>query len=266
MRNLTFKLTFALALWVIAQMTWAQPWPARPIHVLVGFAPGGATDILARKLAGPLGEVLGKPIVVENKTGASGMITAAELARAAADGHTIAMIISSSVSVPAIGRKLDFDPVLSIAPVVLVGQIPLVFAVAPKVPASTLAEFVALAKTKPGEFFFSSPGIGLSHHFAGELFKLRAGVDMTHAPYAGAAPAVAAVIGGQVAGTFAAVPTIAGALASGQVKALGVTGGTRVPRLREVPTIAESGYPNYEITEWYGVAAPAKTPSEIVDR
>ncbi|GAA4334319.1 tripartite tricarboxylate transporter substrate binding protein [Pigmentiphaga soli] len=244
----------------------AETWPQRPVRVLVGFAPGGTTDIIARKLAVPLAQALGKPVVVENRAGASGMIASGELARAEPDGYTIGMIISSNVSVPAIGRKLNFDPIASFQAVALVGQVPMVFAVSPAVPVANLAEFVQLAKKRPGQLFFSSPGIGLAHHFAGELFKLQAGVDIVHVPYSGAAPALADVVAGQVATSFVAVPTVAGSLESGAVKALGLTGSRRTPRLPQLPTIAESGYPDYEITEWYGLAAPAGTPSAVVGR
>jgi tripartite-type tricarboxylate transporter receptor subunit TctC len=245
----------------------AQAWPSsKPIKFLVGFAPGGTTDIIARKLAPALGAALKTTVVVENRPGASGMIASGELARATPDGYTIAMVISSNVSVPATGRKLAFDPIASFDPVVLVGQVPMVFALSNANPANSLAEFVALAKQKPGDYFFSSPGLGLAHHFAAELFKLQAGINITHVPYAGAAPALTDVIGGQVTTSFVAVPTIAPSLAAGKVKALGLSGKVRAPRLPNVAPIAEQGYPSFEITEWYGVSAVAGTPAAVLDR
>jgi len=259
------KITVCMLLCLFATSTYAESWPSKPIKLLVGFSAGGTTDIIARKLASGLSELFGQSVVVENKTGASGMIASAELARARPDGYTIGMVISSNVSVPAIGRAVPFDPIDSFEPLALVGKVPLVLTVNKELPVTTLSDFVNLANERPGEMFFSSPGIGLAHHFAGELLNLQAHINMTHVPYAGAAPALGDVMSNQVQATFAAAPTVI-AMGESRAKPIAISGKHRVPLLPGIATISESGYPDYELTEWFGVLAPAHTPIAIVEQ
>jgi tripartite-type tricarboxylate transporter receptor subunit TctC len=232
----------------------------------VGFAPGGTADVIARRLQAPLQAALGQSVVVENRTGASGATAAVEVARSASDGHTLGVVVSTHASLPVLREQSPFDPIKDFSPIVLVGQIPLVLVVHPSVPAKDLGELIAMAKRAPGQLNYATPGIGLSHHFAGELLKLRAGVDIAHVPYRGAAPALNDVIGGQVQMTFAAPPAVAGFIEAGRVRPLAITGSARSPALPDVPTIAELGFPGFEVTEWYGVVGPAGLPPPVVQR
>jgi tripartite-type tricarboxylate transporter receptor subunit TctC len=240
--------------------------PSRPITLTVGFAPGGGTDTAARIVARKLTENIGQTVVVENRAGAGGNIAAQHIATAAPDGYTISLSSVGPLSVaPAMVRNLNYDPKRDIAPITMGVVFPNVFVVHPGVSAKTLADFVALAKARPGELNYASTGPGGAAHLSGELFKQRAGIDMVHVPYKGGAPALTDRLGGRVA-MYPAVPSTAQPhIEAGTLRALAVTGPTRIAALPDVPTVAESGYPGFEAMNWYAFVAPGKTPNEILD-
>lgn len=254
------------------RQAWAQGvpvpagWPARPVRLLVGFAPGGTADILARRLQAPLARRLAQTVVVENRTGASGTLAAAEVARSGTDGLSFGLAVSTHASLAAISRRLPFDTERDFAPVIFVGRIPLVLVVGRNQPFQSFQDLVAAARARPGALNYGMPGTGLSHHFAGELLKQRIGADITAVSYRGTAPALADVIAGQVEITFGTLPAVMGAIQGGTVRALAITAPQRSASLPDVPTIAESGFPDYEMAEWFGLVAPATAPAEIVAR
>ncbi|HEX4779697.1 MAG TPA: tripartite tricarboxylate transporter substrate binding protein [Usitatibacter sp.] len=243
-----------------------QGFPSRTVTLTVGFAPGGGTDTAARIVARKLTENLGQTVVVENKAGAGGNIAAQQIATAPPDGYMISLSSVGPLSVsPALYKELSYDPKRDIAPITMGMVFPNVFVVNAKVPAKTLAEFVALAKAKPGELNYASSGVGGAGHLAGELFKQRAGIDMVHIPYKGGGPAMTDLLGGRVT-MYPAVPSTAlPHIQAGKLRALAVTGPTRLATMPDVPTVAESGYPGFEAMNWYAFVAPAKTPREILD-
>ena len=247
---------------------WAQEpsWPSRPVRMVVGFAPGGTADILARKLQTPLSTRLGQTIIVENRTGAGGMTAALEVARSAADGYTLGLCVSTHASLAAINKKLPYDTEREFAPVVFIGSIPLVLIVSQKSSFKTLPELLAAAKARPGSLNYAFPGVGLSHHFAGELLKQRANVDIQAISYRGTAPALNDVIGGAVEMTFGTLPAVMGAIGGGIVRPLAITAPKRAEILPDVPTVAELGFPGFDVSEWFGIVAPANTPQAIVTR
>jgi tripartite-type tricarboxylate transporter receptor subunit TctC len=250
---------------LLAASASGQGYPNRPISMVVGFAPGGGTDTAARIIARKLGENIGQPVVVENKPGAGGNIATDIVAKSEPDGYTILLGSIGSLAVaPHIVAKLPYNPRTDLAPITMAVVFPNVLVVHPSVPAKTLAEFVELAKQNPGKITYGSSGIGGIGHLAGELFKLQAKIDIVHVPYKGGGPAVADLLGGQISSVFA-TPASGGTHAkAGKLRALATTGAKRSPYLPDVPTIAESGYPGYEATNWYAYMAPAKTPKEIV--
>jgi tripartite-type tricarboxylate transporter receptor subunit TctC len=244
----------------------ADPWPSKPIRLVVPFTPGGSTDILGRAIGAKLQEALGQPVVVENKPGAGGSIGATEVARAAGDGYTLLMGHIGTLAVnPSLYPNLPYDPRKSFVAVALVARVPNVLVVNPQVPAKDVAELIALAKARPGQLRYASGGNGSAAHLAMEYFKLRAGVDIQHIPYKGTAPAVTDVLGGQVETTMTGVPAVAAHVKAGKLRALGVSGSGAVAALPGVPTIAAT-IPDFEAIQWYGVVAPAGTPAAIVDR
>ena len=244
----------------------ADPWPARPVRMIVPFPPGGSTDILGRAIAAKLQEALGQPVVVENKPGAGGSIGATEAARAPGDGYTLLMGHIGTLAInPSLYPNLPYDPRRSFVPIALVARVPNVLVVNPQVPAKDVAQLVALAKAKPGQLRYASGGNGSAAHLAMEYFKLRAGVDVMHIPYKGTAPAVTDVLGGQVEMTMTGVPAVAAHVKAGKLRALGVSGAGVVATLPGVPPIA-STIPDFEAIQWYGVVAPAGTPPSIVER
>jgi tripartite-type tricarboxylate transporter receptor subunit TctC len=248
-------------------IAWAEaPWPNRRIRCLVGFAPGGTADILARKLQQPLSERLGQPIIIENRTGASGINAAIELARTGADGYNFGLVVSTHAALPAISKKLPYDTERDFAPVVFIGSIPLVLVVAKNSPFNTLADLLAAAKAKPGSINYAIPGIGLSHHFAGELLKQRAGVNITAIAYRGTAPSLTDVIAGTVEMTFGTLPSTMGGISAGIIRPLAITSPKRSESLPQVPTVEEFGYPDFDVSEWYGLMAAAGTAPDIVKR
>jgi tripartite-type tricarboxylate transporter receptor subunit TctC len=240
--------------------------PTRAVTLTVGFAPGGGTDTAARIIAKKLGDNIGQPVIVENKAGAGGNIAAQHIATAAPDGYTIHLTSVGPMSVaPAMTRNLPYDPKRDIAPITMGVVFPNVIVVHPSVPAKNLAEYVALAKSKPGELNYASSGIGGAGHLTGELFKQRAGIDIVHVPYKGGGPAMTDLLGGRVT-MYPSVPsTAAPHVEAGKLRALATTGARRTATMPNVPTVAESGYPGFEATNWYAFVAPAKTPKEILD-
>jgi tripartite-type tricarboxylate transporter receptor subunit TctC len=259
-----FAVGLALCVSLSGQVAIAQQWPTKPLRIVVGFSAGGAADLVGRMLQAPLSAALGQPVVVENRTGASGMIAAAEVARAAPDGYTLGVVVSTHASAPVLQKNLSFDPVKNFSPIALIGKIPLVIGVHPDVPAKTLAEYIALSKAKPGHY--ATPGAGLAHHFAGELLKQQAGIDLIHTPYRGAGPMMNDLVGGQIPMGIAAVPVIRSFVEAGRIRALALTSAHRSPSLASVPTIAESGFPGFDISEWYGIVTTGGTPPALVER
>jgi tripartite-type tricarboxylate transporter receptor subunit TctC len=252
---------------VVSPLRAQEPsWPSRPVRMVVGFAPGGTADILARKLQQPLSVRLGQAIIVENRTGAGGMSAALEVARAVPDGYTLELCVSTHASLAAINKKLPYDTERDFTPVVFVGSIPLVLIVSQNSVYKTLPELLAAAKAKPGSLHYAFPGVGLSHQFAGELLKQRAGVDIQAISYRGTAPALNDVIGGAVEMTFGTLPAVMGAITGGIVRPLAITAPKRADSLPEVPTVAELGFPDFDVSEWFGIVAPARIPQAIVTR
>jgi tripartite-type tricarboxylate transporter receptor subunit TctC len=252
----------------IALPALAQPaWPSRPIRYIVPFAPGGTTDILARVVGEKLGPILGQTIVIENKPGQGGSVGAAELARAAPDGHTLGGGTISSHAINAtLYDKLPYDPVTSFAPITMYATQPNVLLVHPSVPATNLREFIALLKASPGKYVYGSAGNGTSQHISGELFKAMAGVQMQHVPYRGSGQMVPELLGGTLPVAFDNIATGIPHMKTGKLRALAVTTARRSSVAPDVPTMAESGLTGYELSSWQAVFAPAGTPPAIVDR
>lgn len=247
----------------------AQSYPSKPVRVVVGFAPGGGTDIVARLLAQKLTESLGQPFVVENKAGATGMIGAKMVATAAPDGYTILMgHVNSQAIAPALLDRPQYDPIKDFTPVTYVGFVPNVLVVSSELPAKSVAELVALAKSRQKGLSFASPGVGSTNHLAGEILRAEtnAGAQLVHVPYKGSGPAIVDLLGGQVDMNFDALSSIVQHLKSGRMRALAVTAPQRDPSLPDVPTMLELGFGGFNITNWYGVVAPAGTPRAIVDK
>ena len=241
--------------------------PSRPVTLLVGFAAGGATDTAARIIAKKLSENLGQSVVVDNRAGAGGNIAHQQIATAAPDGYTILLGSVGPLAVaPHLVKDLPYDPQKDIAPLTMGVVFPNVLVVNPNVPAKTLQEFVALARAKPGTLEYGSTGVGSAANLAGELLKQRARIDLTHVPYKGGGAAMPDILGGRIASYWSPPSTALPHIQTGKLRPLAVTGLTRSPALPDVPTVAESGYPGFEATNWYAFVAPGKTPREILDR
>jgi tripartite-type tricarboxylate transporter receptor subunit TctC len=253
-----------LGLWLAGASAKAEDYPSRPVRVIVPFAPGGINDILGRAVSAQLSERLGKQFIVENKTGAGGIVGSDMVAKSPPDGYTLLVVSIAHAVNPAL-YKLPYDSLRAFAPVALFGSSPNALAVHPDMP-KTLKEFVALAKSKPGDIQYGSGGIGGSPHLGMELFKLVAGVDLLHVPFRGAGPAIIDVAGGHTKAIMATVATLSPHARSGKLRVLAVSGKTRNRVLPDVPTMDEAGVPGYEAGNWIGLAAPAGTPQAIVDR
>ena len=252
---------------VAAAPAGAQPYPSKPVRMVVGFPPGGGTDILARIVAQKLSDAWGQPVVVENRPGASATIAAAAVAQAPADGYTLSMgQLTPNAIAPALMAKLPYNASRDFVPVVLVGTSPNVLVVGPSVTARDVAELVALAKAKPAKLTYASSGTGSLQHIAAEVFKASAGVDIVHVPFKGSGQAVIDLIAGNVDMNFDSIPAVIQHVKSGKLRAIGVTSKRRASGLPDVPAIAESGYPDYDLTSWWGIFAPAGTPPEVVAR
>jgi tripartite-type tricarboxylate transporter receptor subunit TctC len=242
-------------------------YPARPIRWVVAFPAGGGTDLVARTIAPRLTELLGQPIVIDNRAGASGVIGAEIVARATPDGYTLLFGTSGALGVlPLLSSKLPFDTVRDFAPVSMLSVIPQLLVVHPGISANSVKELIALAKSMPGKLNYASSGVGSPNHIAAELFSYMAGVNMTHVPYKGAAPSISDLLGGQVQLLINPIQALVPHVKSGRLRALGVGSATRSVALPEVPTIAEAGLPGYEYVLWYGMFAPKQTPAPIVTR
>lgn len=246
----------------------AQAFPSRPIRLVVPFTPGGSSDLLARAVGQQLAKSLGQPVVVDNVPGAGGSLGAERVARAPADGHTLLMGHVGTLAVnPALYPKLGYDPVRDFAPVAWVARVPNILTIHPSVPARTLAEFVALARSRPGALNYGSGGNGSAAHLTMEVLKLATTMPLVHIPYRGAAPAVADVIAGQVQAVFTGAPALLPHVKARKLRALAVSSPKRIPALPEVPTVAETGVPGtrgFEADQWYGLVAPAGTPAATV--
>jgi len=256
---------FLVLLVLAATSAWAQPYPAKPVRLVVGFAPGGGTDIIARLLAQKLGERWNQAIVVENKLGASGNIAAEAVARSAPDGYTLLMTFSSHASNAAVS-KLPFDINKDFSAITLVGSGPALILANPALPAKSLRELMAYAKAHPGEIKYGSSGVGGTVHLAGELMQQLAGIEMVHVPYKGIALAMTAILAGDIQITYATPISAYQHLKNGRLIALAAAGPSRYPTLPDVPTTAEAGLPGYEIDFWYALLGPAGMASGLVDR
>src|SRR5437879_6155963 len=269
MRNLVTLLAGAtLTIWTAAcwPQTGVPSFPARPVRMVVGFPPGGGTDIIARLVAQKLTERWGQPVLVENRAGAGGNIATDLVARSGPDGHTILMAFSSHASNPALYGKLPFDIDKDFTSLTLVGSAPMVVAASPALPAKTLGQLIEYARSHPGAIKFGSSGIGTPVHLAGELMMQLTGIKMVHVPFKGIAPAMTAILAGEIEITYVAVLTGLQHFKAGKVRPLAVAGHSRYPALPDVPTAAEAGLKGYEIDFWYALLGPAGMPAQLVVR
>ena len=256
---------FALALVMAPAM--AQTYPNKPIRILIAQAPGSATDVISRVVGNRLSEALGQPIVVEARPGAGGALGTEAAARSAPDGYTLFMGNNSTHgSNPALYPKLPYDAVNDFAPISFVASVPYVLVVEPGLPVTSVQELIALAKSRPGRMNYASAGNGSTHQFCGELLKSSSGIDVVHVPYKGSPPGVAAVMAGEVSMMFANLTDIGSQIRSGKVKPLAVTTLKRSALLPNTPTMVEAGVAEFEITSWFGLLAPASTPSPVIAR
>ncbi len=244
----------------------AQAWPAKPIRVVVGYAAGGATDVIARLVAPRLGEALGQTVVVENRAGANSNLGAEAVARAPADGHTLYVFTIANTINASLYDKLGYDPQKDFEPVGLIAKVPNILVVNPALPIKTVADYVRFAKDQPQGISFASAGSGSSIHLSGELFKSVARLNMLHVPYRGSAPAVTDLLGGQVQSMFDNAPSALPHVQGGRLRAVAITSPQRSPLLPDVPTLAESGFVGFDVQSWFGLAAPAGTPRAVVER
>lgn len=264
-RRLALAVGVALALPAVAL---AQDYPTKPIHIVVGYSPGGTTDIIARIIGARLSDKLHQSVIVDNRPGAGGNIGAELVAKAAPDGYTLLLGTAGTMAVnPWIYKSMPFDTVRDFAPISLIATLPNLMVVNPKVPAHTVQEFVEWAKKRPGKVFFASSGIGNTPHMTAELFNQTTGLKMVHVPYKGSGAALSDLVAGNgVQVMFDNMPSAIGQVRSGSLRAIAVTSAKRVESAPEIPTVAESGYPGFEVVTWFGLFAPAGTPAAVVDR
>ena len=247
----------------------AQTYPSKPVRIEVGYVPGGGVDTTARMVGNALGDLWGQQVIIENRPGAAGNVATEYTAKAPPDGYTLVLcnIGSHAVTPARFAKKLTYDPIGDFAFPAMIGGVPNLFMVHPSFPAKTLKQFVAYAKANPGKVNFGSSGVGASPHLSIELFKLKAGIDIVHVPYKGAAEALRDAIGGQIeasVGNMAGAPIAA--VRAGRMRALGVTSGKRSPQLPDVPTFAEQGVPDYDVTGWYGICTQSKVPPPVLQK
>ena len=264
-RTLLHLAAGAAALPSVSRFAQAQAYPSRPVRIIVGFPPGGPSDILARLIGQRLSERLGQPFIIENRPGATGNIGTEAVVRAPADGHTLLLVVPGNGIAHVLYDKLNFNFIRDTAPVAGISNGPLVMEVNPTVPAQTVPEFIAYAKANPGKINFASPGNGSTIPLCGELFKMMTGVNMVHVPYRGNAPALTDLLAGQVQMMFADTPSSIEHLRAGKLRALAVTTAMRSDVLPQIPTVSEF-IPGFEASNWFGVAAPKNTPLEIIDK
>lgn len=256
----------AAALLAAALPGWSQSYPVKPVRVLLGYAPGGPTDLTGRLVGQYLQEALGQPLVMDNRPGAGGSLAATILAQSEPDGYTLLLAANGEIAIaPNLRKKLAYDPLRDLAPISRVGWSQLVLVVYPGMPAKTTAELIKLAKSRPGAVNFASAGVGSTAHLAGEYFKHLAHVDLVHVPYKGAGPALTDLMGGQVQMLITGYSAASAHIAAGKLRALAVTGGKRLAAVPDLPTIGET-VPGYEVTSWYGFLAPARTPPAIISK
>ncbi len=248
---------------VVSGADGAAGFPARPVRLVVGFAPGGAPDIIGRLVGQRLSEAMGQSVIVDNRPGATGNIGAEIVAKAPANGHTLFLATVSLVIAPNFNAALPFDPERSFAPVSRVAAVPLLVVVPPSLPVRSIAELIRYAKSKPGTLNYASVGPGSPQHLSGELFKTTAGVNLVHVPYKGGGPATAAVLSGEAQLFFAGMPPALPHARAGRLRALAVSTSRRSPSAPEVPTVSEAGLPGFEADNWHGILAPASTPAAI---
>jgi tripartite-type tricarboxylate transporter receptor subunit TctC len=253
------------ALSMTSQVAWAQTYPARPVRWIIGFAPGGTTDVISRLIVQYLTEHLGQPFIVESRPGAATNLATEMVVRSPADGYILLFIGAPNAINTSLYTRLNFNFSRDIAPVAAIVSVPTVMVVHPSVPVTTVPEFIAYAKANPGKINMASSGIGSTPHLAGELFKMMAGVDIQHVPYRGAAPAMTDLLAGQVQVYFVTTPSSMQYIKSGQLRAIAVTTAKRVPELPGLPAISEF-VPGYDASAWYGLGAPKDTPKDIINK
>jgi tripartite-type tricarboxylate transporter receptor subunit TctC len=263
----------ALALMLSIPLLYAQSapaadnYPARPIHFIMPYPVGGTIDMSGRLVAQALGERLGQQVVVDNRTGAGGTMGTEMAAKSPPDGYTMVMGGTGTLAIsPGLGRPLGYDASTDFAPVSLLATTPYVLVAHPSVPASSVRELIAFAKAQPGKLNYASGGSGSAPHLIGEMFRTRAGINVVHIPYKGSSPAKIDLVAGRVQLFFTGIPPVASEIRAGTLRALGVTSARRTPSLPDVPTIAESGLPGFDVSPWFGILAPAKTPQAVVTR
>jgi tripartite-type tricarboxylate transporter receptor subunit TctC len=254
-----------IALATMSLIAQAQSYPNKPIRLVVGFPPGGGNDLMARVVSPKLSELLSQPIVIDNKPGAGGNVAAEFVSRAAADGYTILVMSSSHPIQKLLKPSLTYDPTADFTPIARLAQYSYILVINPGVKARNVKELVALAKASPGKLNFVSSGNGSGNHLVGELFKLGTSTEMTHIPYKGSAQAITDLVGGRVEMTFSPIPAVMSHVKSGRLVVLATTGSRRSPALPDVPTVAESGFPNFSASSWYGIVGPAKIPAAVSD-
>ena len=254
-----------MALAAMSGAAQAQTYPNKPIRLVVGFPPGGGNDLMARVVGPKLSERLSQPIVIDNKPGAGGNVAAEFVSRATADGYTILVMSSSHPIQKLLKPSLPYDPIADFTPIARLAQYSYILVVHPGVKARSVKELVALAKAEPRKLNFVSSGNGSGNHLVGELFKIATSTEMTHIPYKGSAQAITDLVGGRVEMTFSPIPAVMSHVKSGRLVALASTGSRRSPALPDVPTVAESGFPKFSASSWYGVVGPARIPSAVSD-
>ena len=262
-----FAAGYCAAIFSVACAFAQAAYPDKPIHLIVPYPPGGPADTMGRAFGSKLSVALGQPVIVENRPGAGGGIGSAAVAKSAPDGYTLLVGSAGTHAInPAVYANLPYDPLKDFAPVTQLATYGLVLVVTPKLPAKNVKELIELAKAKPGEITFGSPGNGSSPHLAGELLASMSGVRMQHVPYKGSAPALIDVIGGRINFMIDALPTLLPQIKAGTVRAIAWSGPARSKLIPEVPTLAESGVPGYQVVVWFGLFAPAGTPRDVVNR
>jgi len=266
MTHTRFVAALGMALWLAGQ-AWAQApkFPAKPIRMVVGYAPGGGSDIMGRLIAQQITEALGQQVIVENRPGAAQNVAAELVAKSPADGYTLFLSSAALGINVSLYSKINYDPVNDFAPVAVFATSPNLLVVHPSFPARTVKEFVAVAKKNPGKLNFSSSGSGSTQHLSGEMLKLQIGVGMTHIPYKGSAPSMTALASGEVDFSFNNIPAAQPLMIPGRIRALAITSQKRSPLLPELPTMIEGGLPGFVTQTWYGVLAPAGTPGDVIN-
>jgi len=269
MKKILTRVALTIGLTAMASSTFAQAatnYPARPIKIVVPFAPGGTTDMLARLVGQRLTQSWGQPVVIENKPGAGATLGADMVAKSAPDGYTLLMGAAHHTIAQQVYAKIPYHFDRDFAPITMVAMVPNMVVVNSEVPAKNIAEFIALAKTQPGKLNYGSAGAGTAHHLIGEMFKLRAGVDLVHVPYKGSAPAVADLLSGQVQLMFDTVTSGLPQVKAGKLRALAVTTAKRSSAMPDVPSLSETALPGFDVGTWFGLLAPAATPTAIVQK